>query len=359
MASDTEITKVRIVIRHLLWQIREVRNDMDAAWKWVNRFANTLQYQDLEQDPDQYALAILAEARSFNDQKKRNGQMKWVREQLEKEGFTRPTQEQLDEKWLEMYGNEFKQDAPNGNAGVDMYDAGNGAASKSPTSCETFTADGDIREDSQAKPDGSAITRNETRNIDALEPSANHYATRQAKNGDAATREGAEATNRRESGDSAPTTVSRNMRQPAKTRDTSESCRYAPPSCSPDDGKHYDQDTSISTDDPQPEGLTGPSHGGSVASLEARQSQRRTGGSSVRGMAKVAQPPVRSGRKFRNKEEFIQWAIDTGLDPDDAGNCWEATMERGGLTKDGKKVDNICAYTVKWCRTSKKNRETA
>ena len=86
------------------------------------------------------------------------------------------------------------QDAPNGNAGVDMSDAGNGAASKSPTSCETFTADGDTREDSQAKPDGSAITRNETRNIDALEQSANHYATRQAKNVDASTSDGEDAS---------------------------------------------------------------------------------------------------------------------------------------------------------------------
>ncbi|SHH41889.1 hypothetical protein SAMN05720761_11481, partial [Fibrobacter sp. UWCM] len=34
---------------------------------------------------------------------------------------TSPTQEQLDEKWLEMYGNEFTQDAPNGNAGVESY----------------------------------------------------------------------------------------------------------------------------------------------------------------------------------------------------------------------------------------------
>lgn len=49
------------------------------------------------------------------------------------------------------------------------------------------TADGDIREDSQAKHDGSAITRNETRASDALESSANHY-------GDAATSDGAEAT---------------------------------------------------------------------------------------------------------------------------------------------------------------------
>ena len=255
MARDTEITKVRIVIRHFLWRIREIRNDRDAAWKWVNNFANTLQYQDLEQDPDQYALAILAEARSFNDKQMRKGQMLGVRKQLAKEGVTNPTQEQMDEKWLDMYGQEFTQDAPNGNAGVDMSDAGNGAALKSPTSCDTFTADGDIREDSQnrksrtsanqftadgdiredsqAKLDGSAITRNETRHLDALEPSANHYtadasegdlevnpdgqqstqaeagtsanhyATRQAKNGDAATSEGADES----------TTVSRNMRR--------------------------------------------------------------------------------------------------------------------------------------------------
>ena len=142
MARDTEITKVRIVIRHLLWQIREVRNDKDAAWKWVNRFANTLQYQDLEQDPDQYALDILAEARSFNDQKKRNQQMRWVREQLAKEGVKNPTQEQLDDKWLEMY-------------------------------CNESTADGDTREDSLNVTDGS--------NAALLESgaSANHYGPRQ------------------------------------------------------------------------------------------------------------------------------------------------------------------------------------
>lgn len=93
--------------------------------------------------------------------------------------------------------------------------------------------------------------------------------------------------------------------------------------------------------------------------FEALVSQRRAGADSVRGTPLHSAPARSPARKFRNKEEFIQWAIDTGLDPDDAGNCWEATMERGGLTKDGKKVDNICAYTVKWCRTSKKNRETA
>ena len=372
MASDTEITKVRIVIRHLLWQIREVRKDRDAAWEWVNRFANTLQYQDLEQDPDQYALAILAEARSFNDQKKRNGQMKWVREQLAKEGVTSPTQEQLDEKWLEMYGQENSpQDAPNGNAGVDVSDAGNGAASKSPTSCDQFTADGDTREDSQAKPDGSAITRNETRAHDALEPSANLYGPRQAKNGDAATREGADES----------TTVSRNMRRvpqteapahgfsggrtaqgtmsrspeaaaqsgkaydqvPAKTRDTRDYSRgrYAPPSCSPEDGNPAE---------------TAPSHGGSVASLEARQS-RRAGGNSLR-VAKVSTSPARqAGPMPEDKQAVYDFAAAEGLDTADAYECWHVTVnERGGLTADGKPIKNWKAYVRKWCETRESRR---
>ena len=302
MASDTEITKVRIVIRHLLWQIREVRNDRDAAWKWVNRFANTLQYQDLEQDPDQYALAILAEARSFNDQKKRNQQMRWVREQLEKEGVTSPTQEQLDEKWLEMYGNDT-------------------------------TADGDIREDSQDRKSGT---------------SANIY-------GDASHREAEDES----------ATVSRTMsrspeaaaqsgkdydQETAKTRDTRDDSRgrYAPPSCSPEDGNPAE---------------TAPSHGGSVASLEARQglareSQRRTDGYSLR-VGNVARPPVRSRASFRNKEDFIQWAIDDGLDPVDAGECWEATEERGGKDADGNTVKNMKAFARQWCRTRANNRRTA
>lgn len=41
------------------------------------------------------------------------------------------------------------QDAPNGNAGDDMPDAGNGSAAKTTPSCDQLTADGDTREDSQ------------------------------------------------------------------------------------------------------------------------------------------------------------------------------------------------------------------
>ncbi|WP_295684819.1 hypothetical protein [uncultured Fibrobacter sp.] len=270
------------------------------------------------------------------------------------------------------------QDAPNGNAGVDMHDAGNGAASKSPTSCDQFTADGDIREDSQARPDGSAITRNETRAHDALEPSANIY-------GDAATREGAEVVDSRESGAAVPTTVSRNMRrvpqneapahgfsggrtaqgtmsrspeaaaqsgkdydkEPAKTRDTRDDSRgrYAPPSCSPEDGNPAE---------------TAPSHGGSVASLEARLSQGRTGGNSLR-VAKVSTSPVRSaGPMPDDVQQVYDFAAAENLDPVDAYECWNVTVnERDGKTADGKKVTNWKAYVRQWCETRANNRRTA
>jgi hypothetical protein len=76
------------------------------------------------------------------------------------------------------------QDAPNGNAGGNMSDARNGAASKTPTSCDQFTADGDTREGSH---DGKSGT------------SANIYATRQA------TTEGAANGNNADESATAPT----------------------------------------------------------------------------------------------------------------------------------------------------------
>ena len=343
MASDTEITKVRIVIRHLLWQIREIRNDRDAAWKWVNRFANTLQYQELEQDPDQYALAILAEARSFNDQQRRKGQMLGVRKQLAKEGVTNPTQEQLDEKWLEMYGNEFTQDAPNGNAGVDMSDARNGAASKSPTSCDIYEqagnlptresetrgpqtdnnseavkalADGDIREDSH---DGKSGT------------SANNY-------GDAATREGADVS----------TTVSRNMRRVPQNEApahgfsggrTAQGTMSRSPEAAAQSGKDYDQVPYL------------------VSTDEARQGQALVNQTRA-GAAPLDHAPVRN--LPRNKEEVRLFAIDNGLDVDDANDWAEMNLrERHGRDKDGKPIRNWKGAIRNYCKAMAAKRETA
>lgn len=91
---------------------------------------------------------------------------------------------------------------------------------------------------------------------------------------------------------------------------------------------------------------------------EALESQRRAGADSVRGTPSH-RAPARQRAPFRNKEDFIQWAIDDGLDPVDAGECWEATEERHGKDADGNTVKNMKAFARQWCRTRKDNRRTA
>ena len=335
MASDTEITKVRIVIRHLLWQIREVRKDRDAAWEWVNRFANTLQYQDLEQDPDQYALAILAEARSFNDQKKRNQQMRWVREQLAKEGVTNPTQEQLDEKWLEMYGQETTADASTREGEDERDHRGNTGTLETSTSANIY-GDAATREGAD---ESTTVSRN-MRRVPQTEAPAHGFSGGRTAQGTMS-----------RSPEAAAQSGKAYDQETAKTRDTRDGSRvrYAPPSCSPEDGNPAE---------------TAPSHGGSVASLEARQSlareSRRAGGNSLR-VAKVSTPPARSaGPMPENKQAVYDFAAAEGLDTADAYECWHVTVnERGGLTADGKPIKNWKAYVRKWCETRATRRKTA
>lgn len=253
------------------------------------------------------------------------------------------------------------QDAPNGNAGVDMSDAGNGAASKTPTSCDTLTADGDTREDSLAKPDGSAISRNETRAHDALEPSATLYyqeasdkiSTGEAREsrigasntadtdpgrgpepgnvyGDAATREGADES----------TTVSRNMRRVPQNEApahgfsggrTAQGTMSRSPEAAAQSGKAYDQETyRVSTD-------------------EARESQGRAGAQALA----VRNLP-------RNKEEVRLFAIDNGLDVDDANDWAEMNLrERHGRDKDGKPIRNWKGAILNYCKAMAAKRETA
>lgn len=76
----------------------------------------------------------------------------------------------------------------------------------------------------------------------------------------------------------------------------------------------------------------------------------------ARAAKKAAVTTARNSGRFANKEEFIQWAVDNGLDPDDAGECWNATAERGGRDKDGNKVLSIKAYATQWCRKRAENR---
>jgi hypothetical protein len=243
---------------------------------------------------------------------------------------------------------------------------------------KSIQADGDIREDSQAEPDWSAITRNETRAHDALEPSANIY-------GDAATREGADVS----------TTVSRNMRRvpqneapaqgfsggrtaqgtmsrspeaaaqsgkdSAKTRDTRDDSRgrYAPPSCSPEDGNPAE---------------TAPSHGGSVASLDARQghqvsatadalvNQRRAGADSVRGTPShraPARPRAKNSRCPNSREEFHAFVADNNLHEGLAEEWYAMHEAREWVDRDGKPIKDWRGALYNYCTKTEQKRRTA
>ena len=237
------------------------------------------------------------------------------------------------------------QDAPNGNAGVDMYDAKNGDAANREVADVSTT-----------------VSRNMRRVPQNGAPAHGFSGGRTAQGTMSRSPEAAAQSGKASALDGLPDKDG----QSAKTRDTRASVRYAPPSCSPEDGNHYDQDASISTDNPQPEGLTGTIHGGSVASLEAlesqaRQSQRRALANAQK-CGRTSQSHSANARpraSFSNKEEFIQWAIDDGIDPVDANECWEATDERGGKDADGNTVKNMKAFARQWCRTRANKRRTA
>ena len=154
--------------------------DLSKRGEWVSNFALSL----AGESNDDFAEELLTEAKvSFYKEKVRKWK-NYIKNIIcnENEGVVL-TENEIYTRCCEEYGDEFveavelvesnlkknkkknPQDAPHCNAGVD---------SKSATSCDKFTADGDIREGSLDEKSGT---------------SANIYATRQAKNGDAHHRE--------------------------------------------------------------------------------------------------------------------------------------------------------------------------
>lgn len=100
-----------------------------------------------------------------------------------------------------------------------------------------------------------------------------------------------------------------------------------------------------------------------ISTDEARQSlareSRRTGGSSARGMAKVAQPPVRSLR-LPTWDEFSAFIDAQGLDYTDAREWWEMTMvDRDGHDRNGKPIRNWKITCRRFCEAKANKRKTA
>ena len=221
------------------------RKDPVKKAEWVDNFVLALS----EEAEDPFAKELLEKAQfDYYKDTLRTWRLK-AKKSLSFNG-NEPSDKQIHEWCCEEYGDEYiealhllsknskrfskkiqnllsnnPQDAPNGNAGVDR---------KSATSCDQFTADGDVREDSH---DGKSGT------------SANLYGPRQAKNGDAP---------HREAGDES-TTVSKNMRRAPQNEApahgfsggrTAQGTMSRSPEAAAQSGKDYDQETiEISTDE--------------------------------------------------------------------------------------------------------------
>lgn len=108
MMQETEITKVQLNIRKFVYKMRELRKDNSKAGRWLDKFCDTLVYQDLVDDPDPLAIELINEARKFSTKKiltnTRNGQIKGARASLRKEGNDNPSPEQVERRIGELYG---------------------------------------------------------------------------------------------------------------------------------------------------------------------------------------------------------------------------------------------------------------
>ena len=105
MAETAEITKVQIIIRKFLHETKDVVKDAEKSQKCLESFRDTLQYQDLEEYPNEFAMEILREAKAFNELQRKNSQFKNVRKILAENGVNNPTRSQIEQKWAEIYGN--------------------------------------------------------------------------------------------------------------------------------------------------------------------------------------------------------------------------------------------------------------
>lgn len=141
--ANSEITRVQVIIREFLYETKEIVKDPNKSQEWLVSFRETLEYQDLQENPNVFALKLLQEAEYFCNEQKRKAQIGQVKRILEKEGVKNPSKEMIESKRLELYGFENSKnfgsakpvtDAPNGNAGENCC---NGGATSAPVNLES------------------------------------------------------------------------------------------------------------------------------------------------------------------------------------------------------------------------------
>lgn len=89
----------------------------------------------------------------------------------------------------------------------------------------------------------------------------------------------------------------------------------------------------------------------SAAATASRANGKLGGRPSKNGGKNGGRSPVPA-----DKQDVIDFAVEHGLDVDDAVQTWFMTTERGGKTRDGKKILNWNGYLVQSCRTIRENR---
>ena len=93
-----------------------------------------------------------------------------------------------------------------------------------------------------------------------------------------------------------------------------------------------------------------------IAGMFPTSRNRREGSGSVLRGGCIENGPSRIPA---TAQQLYDLADRLSVDRDDARQCWEATKERHGKTKDGKEIKDFPAYMVKWCKTTEAKRKSA
>jgi hypothetical protein len=138
-----EITKIQVTIRRFLYEVRGVRHEASEAGKWLDRFCTTLEFQDLDPDPEAYASSLIDEARKYSEVKRYAARVRIAKAELVKEGTKRPTRQQIEERLKEIYAEEEITAAAATSDGVVKED-GHQATKAEASTAATDSGDGGV-----------------------------------------------------------------------------------------------------------------------------------------------------------------------------------------------------------------------
>lgn len=361
--SESEITKVQLVIRKFLFETRDVVKDPQASMEWLSKFRDTLMYQDCEKEPCGYALTLLMEARKFNESQREKIQTRHARKALLDEGIENPSREQIDRKRAEMYSEEeTTEGAANERmasraANASRENGKKGGRPKSitattPQPCEVSTDGPRQAENEEAvatSPScgGSAANSYAHDALDSLDDKASDprgYNTGNVQPSDGPEDGNLEVTTKNQNNGGAD----------AVNRKTTVDCKSSTSAPQQRPWKEIvEKSLGISETDKSgtEKGVLPPNP------VPGLLKKRRAAGSPL----KPGTDPYPAARSLpKSMAEVSDFACSENLDYDDARLWWEQNfVERKGRDKDGRKITNWRGALIRFCESAKRKRESA